>query len=862
MKSLKLLDLDFQNGALIGILAKNNIQFTDKTLTFVLTSKELNSEKRFLAHILKTTNQQIHFKLPFHFIDFPIPKDHIGTFGIYVTLANNQKYNLVIRSKPLFNKIIYSHFSFQTKNKQQMAFFTLKGQNLALDYGDTTYLLRNMKREKTIISDLSYNESQKSLSFSIKGAHKQHKRQVVMVERGSKTEWLEEFQSSDSELVYIDLSRFSRAYYNQPSRWDFFLETMNHLGEIKRSKLGVYDKKAALKNERYFQSSSTPGINVITPYLTDLNSLSLVISEPHHIANERLNSNIKILTFTMKHNIINGKVYVQLPDVDTFLVESLVLKYRSKTDHMEFEFPILEEKRSQTDCFVTFSVDVANLKLQNFYWDFYLLVNVKGDDCLIRLRNPVGKVRRLVNKKSEKQSYTYENGYWVHPYITAANTIALLYKVKEEYETSWFYLKEKLAYLLYLSFKWYFDQKNIWLGFEKFADSAQDNGYYFFQYCYQQDKHCNFYYVIKKDSPDYDNLQAMSDKVIDYMSFKYMVYLFAASLLISSESKGHVYDIRVQKGLLKKALERKRQVFLQHGVIGLKRVDQIFRKTSKSAVDLFVVSSEHEKEIIKNNFGYKEEEIIITGLSRWDVLTDRSNGQSTILLMPTWRSWMDDLPEDKFVNTEYYRQYASLLNSDVLEKLLAQYDIQLKFFIHPKFKAYIDKFSSYQPRIHIYEFGDIQLNELLMQSSLLITDYSSVSWDMYYQKKPIIFYQFDLDDYMKYQGSYIDMTNDLFGDRAQEVDQLLTLIRKYAKRNFQEEAKYASMRTNYLKYTDRQNSHRIFQEILNHKQQLKKKKRGLAYYESSLLRSLWAYAKKNERSFKIADYIKRKLIKT
>lgn len=124
-------------------------------------------------------------------------------------------------------------------------------------------------------------------------------------------------------------------------------------------------------------------------------------------------------------------------------------------------------------------------------------------------------------------------------------------------------------------------------------------------------------------------------------------------------------------------MERKRQVFLQHGVIGLKRVDQIFKKTSKNAVDLFVVSSDHEKEIIEKNFGYKDEEIIVTGLSRWDVLIDKSAGQSTILLMPTWRVWMDDLPEEKFMQSEYYVQYATLLTSPVLEKTLDQYNISL-----------------------------------------------------------------------------------------------------------------------------------------------------------------------------------------
>ena len=40
---------------------------------------------------------------------------------------------------------------------------------------------------------------------------------------------------------------------------------------------------------------------------------------------------------------------------------------------------------------------------------------------------------------------------------------------------------------------------------------------------------------------------------------------------------------------------------------------------------------------------------------------------------------------------------------------------------------------------------------------MLITDYSSVSWDIYYMEKPILFYQFDLEQYNETNGSYIDM---------------------------------------------------------------------------------------------------------
>jgi CDP-glycerol glycerophosphotransferase (TagB/SpsB family) len=728
-------------------------------------------------------------------------------------------------------------------------------RKLSLFFGTSDVDDNYNNKSKTIITHLQFDPKEYTLSFSI-GKLPSTSYKIIFVERSSKIEWVGEFTSNESHIS-LNLAPFIQTYYNQHSRWDFYLEISNHQGEPLRSRLGVFDQQLLPKDQRYFPAAITDGVNVVTPYITELNGLSLLFIEPHHLINEKLHSVLKLVNFNMQNHIINGTVKVHLPEVQSFQIKSILLRYRSKNDHISFDFPVVEEKKTATKSVVHFTIDLSELRLQNYYWDFYLVTDIGGQEGLIRVKNPTDTVRRVVNKKSMKQSYQYENGYWVQPYITAANSIALLYKEKESHESTAFYIKENLAFLFYLLFKWYFDRKNIWLAFEKFSDSAQDNGFYFFQYCYHNKKKKNFFYIIKKDSPDYHNLGSMNDRVIHYMSFKYMVYMFAARLLISSESKGHAYDVRVQKGRLKKALNCKRQVFLQHGVIGLKRVDQVFKKTSKNAVDLFVVSSSHEKQIIINNFGYKDEEIIITGLSRWDVLTDQSNGKATILLMPTWRVWMDDLPEDKFIQTEYYRQYEALLNSDNLERMLEMYDISLNFFIHPKFKTYIEQFSSDNKRVKIYQFGETPLNQLLMQASLLITDYSSVSWDMYYQKKPVIFYQFDLEDYNKYQGSYIDMERDLFGDRAQDVDALILLIKKYAENGFKEEQKYAFMRKKYLTYTDHHNSSRIYQEIINHANSLKKRKRGLALYDSSLLRTLWAFAKKNEISFRVANYLKR-----
>lgn len=143
--------------------------------------------------------------------------------------------------------------------------------------------------------------------------------------------------------------------------------------------------------------------------------------------------------------------------------------------------------------------------------------------------------------------------------------------------------------------------------------------------------------------------------VIQFMSFKYMIYLSAARYLISTDAIRHFYIWDSPNSIYKVLYQaRKNIVFLQHGVMGFKQCHRTFHKGGGNQMALFVVSSGYEQKIIHDYFGYDNEEIIITGLARWDVLEDKSDpAHKEILLMPTWRSWLEDISEEQFkkVNT-------------------------------------------------------------------------------------------------------------------------------------------------------------------------------------------------------------------
>ena len=93
-----------------------------------------------------------------------------------------------------------------------------------------------------------------------------------------------------------------------------------------------------------------------------------------------------------------------------------------------------------------------------------------------------------------------------------------------------------------------------------------------------------------------------------------------------------------------------------------------------------------EEKIILDNLGYEPAEIANTGFARWDVLKDCSQENHNILIMPTWRNWLDSVSDEAFENSAYFRNYMQLLNSERFSEILEKYDLQIYFYLHAKFR--------------------------------------------------------------------------------------------------------------------------------------------------------------------------------
>ena len=114
---------------------------------------------------------------------------------------------------------------------------------------------------------------------------------------------------------------------------------------------------------------------------------------------------------------------------------------------------------------------------------------------------------------------------------------------------------------------------------------------------------------------------------------------------------------------------------------------------------MFVASSPSEKEIISRQFGYDDNEIIVTGLARWDKLVSEPVTPPMIFYMPTWRNWIKEANEEDFVKTDYYKAYSEILNSEKLAQILEKNNVNMVFCLHPKFRDYMHCIEVKSPNI-------------------------------------------------------------------------------------------------------------------------------------------------------------------
>ncbi|OLO03649.1 CDP-glycerol glycerophosphotransferase family protein [Salinicola socius] len=454
-------------------------------------------------------------------------------------------------------------------------------------------------------------------------------------------------------------------------------------------------------------------------------------------------------------------------------VHSLVIDQREAYAEAATNFNFLPtiHYQSKNEVYYSFDVDLRDIELAFLYHDYSISMTLFAENgCRYDVKRKTNTVIEDVKDKLREYPLTFsfsQDQYIVYPYLTASQkSVSFIKRHYNQFDDARYRELELQAIEEYKDNMESLKAKKVWLIFEKFSNTAQDNAYYFFLDIVK--KRDNVYYIIDKDSPDRKNLSEYKDRVVNFMSKEHMLLLLSCELMISSETRGHAYAWRRVFGPFREAVFNKPYVFLQHGVTAMKKNDINLAKTSHiCAADRFVVTCEFERNVIlRDNFGYLASELIVAPFPRWHTFVDQSEKFDEIFLMPTWRNWLEGLEDEEFRATEYFKEYTSLLSSLKLAEVLDRYKVKLNFYLHPKIIEQLKHFEVVSDHVNLIQFGQASVRDLLMRAKLLITDYSSVAWDFYYLKKPVLFFQFDVEKYLTFHGSHIDFDTELPGPRV------------------------------------------------------------------------------------------------
>src|SRR5699024_4811607 len=156
----------------------------------------------------------------------------------------------------------------------------------------------------------------------------------------------------------------------------------------------------------------------------------------------------------------------------------------------------------------------------------------------------------------------------------------------------------------------------------------------------------------------------------------------------------------------------------------------------------------------------------------------------------------------------------SLVNNESLIQSAKDHHYELLLCLHPNMQNFSSYFEDSPVKV-IYQ-GEVDVQTLIKESALMITDYSSVAFDFSFLHKPVVYYQFDRDRFIGKRGSHIDIIHDLPGDILEEEDELVHVIQQYMSNDCRMKDEYKNKANRFIKYRDENSSERIYKEAIRY----------------------------------------------
>lgn len=388
-----------------------------------------------------------------------------------------------------------------------------------------------------------------------------------------------------------------------------------------------------------------------------------------------------------------------------------------------------------------------------------------------------------------------------------------------------------LLRIMYWLTKPYFSNKKIWLMYDKLYKGG-DSSEYLYRYCANFKDGITRYYVIDKDTPEYKQMKKEGLKPLKNGSLKHkMAFLNSDIVLITNSNVFPFNGYSLDRSRFIRGFCNFSSMCLQHGLSVQKCAMAQQRIVDNTT--MYFLASHHEYDNLNHHaYNYKDFDILrLTGIGRYDGLINDDKKQ--ILISPTWRMY-NAMPvttsegeqrsyNPEFKHTTYYKIYNDLINNQKLISTAKETGYKIKYLLHPILSAQVNDFKPDDYVEVISSVGDLNYEEILTHSSLMVTDYSGVQFDFSYMKKPIVyFHPSQLPAHYENGCFFYDTMG--FGEICTESDELVDLLCNYMKNNCQMKQLYVDRVNEFYDFDDHNNCQRIYNEIIKYQHKVDKNK--------------------------------------
>ena len=386
---------------------------------------------------------------------------------------------------------------------------------------------------------------------------------------------------------------------------------------------------------------------------------------------------------------------------EIFDISFLLDEYKIMLEQIQNENSLIETKRLKKSYFIEpFGILKRNFKNLEGEWNFFNLFNdyfcfCKGIQCL-------------------KMNITKKCKYYYYLYIIDNNSN--VYK-KDNYLLMDFILKRYSSDDVFPVFEEMIN-KNL------SAHYLTENENIYEKYCYKKKK-CDS--VIHVDEKNY--------KINDDFLEKHLTLILKLTKVISSVGVNITFINNIFYNI-----DYITYICLGHGISYFK--SYLYKE--------YYGPTNFDKLLIPNSsilisyaikYGWKEDNLIKLNLPRWDKYNFENNylrnkgniKTNSIFVMFTWR----ELKLSKNISLYYIKNILKLLNNKKLLNVTKEHNITLYYSIHHKFLSYKNIFIVTD---NIKYLEENEISECLSKTNLIVTDYSSIIFDIIYRRKPYIIY--------------------------------------------------------------------------------------------------------------------------